>query len=109
MSDKPQTIGEIVAGLPIGVWIDLPEHGVRIRHTQNPTTVDVIPVLVIRTTPAEFLTERFWAERIDPVARANGVADYVGLHIDQGNRSQHLLKGRDGELLLVVRVQEPGS
>lgn len=103
---KPQTIGELIADLPVGVWVDLPEHGVRIRHTQNPVTVDVIPVPVIRTTLAEFRTERFWAEHIDPVARAHGIPDYEGTYIDPGDRDQHLLKGRDGELLLVVRTDQ---
>jgi hypothetical protein len=103
------TIGEIAADLPVGVWHDLPEHGCRLRHYENPTRVEVIPVPVIHVTRAEFNTERFWAERIDPVARAHGIdtdgRDY-GLRIDSGNPAQQLLQDGDGRLVLVVNVSE---
>lgn len=64
-------------------------------------------VPVIHCTPAEFRTELWWAENVDPVATSHGMADYVGLNIDPGDRNQHLLKDRDGVILLAVRTDLP--
>lgn len=61
-------------------------------------------VPVIHCTAAELQTELWWAENVDPVATAHGIGDYEGLHIDPGDRSQHLLKDRDGLILLAVRT-----
>lgn len=64
-------------------------------------------VPVIHCTPAEFRTELWWAENVDPVASSRGMADYVGLNVDPGDRNQHLLKDRDGVILLAVRTDLP--
>lgn len=61
-------------------------------------------VPLIHCTPAEFQTELWWAENVDPVAIAHGIPDYQGMDIDPGDRNQHLLKGRDGVILLAVRT-----
>jgi hypothetical protein len=61
----------------------------------------------IHCTTAEFHTERFWAERIDPAARELGIDPPNALHIDPGDEHTRLLKAADGTVLLAVRLDRP--
>ena len=39
---QPQTIGDLVVGLPVGIWVDLPEYGVQVRHWNDPDQVQIV-------------------------------------------------------------------
>jgi DNA-binding CsgD family transcriptional regulator len=73
----------------------LPDDLALVRQEETTPTVHV--------TAAEFATERFWAEHVDPVAREHGI-EARGLNLDPGDPAQYLLKDDDGRLLLVVRT-----
>lgn len=63
----------------------------------------------IHATKAEFYTEKFWAERINPVAAAHGMEPPTELPngLADGEPNRVMLKHPDGRLLLTIWIDEP--
>jgi hypothetical protein len=64
-------------------------------------------VPTIHITPEELKTDRFWHEKLAPIAAAHGLPEPIEMANDQSNPAQHLLLAPDGRLLAVVRTDRP--
>lgn len=65
----------------------------------------------IHVTKAEFRTERFWDERINPVAAAHGMKPPTELPngLADGDPDRVMLKHPDGRVLLIIRTDREGA
>jgi hypothetical protein len=67
----------------------------------------MIDVPTIHTTAAELATDRFWHEKLAPIAAAHGLPEPTEMTVDQKVPGTHMLLGPDGTLLAVVRTDRP--
>lgn len=53
MIDEPktETIGELTDRIPAGLWVDVPEYGVRIRRWGETVTVEPVPSTITHLCP----------------------------------------------------------